>query len=65
MTVRREIAELRRETSTRIREDPMRTRAVRWGSEGRACWTKARRSSKSVIVAEAFMNNAGCNLTTA
>jgi len=41
MTVRREIAELRRETSTRSREDPMRTRAVRWGSEGRACWPKA------------------------
>ena len=29
MTVRREIAEPRRETGTRSREDPMRTRAVR------------------------------------
>jgi len=65
MTVRREIAELRCETSMRSREDPMRTRAVRWGSEGRACWPKARRSSRSVIVAEALMNNAGCILTTA
>jgi hypothetical protein len=29
MTVRREIAEPRRETGVRSREDPMRTRAVR------------------------------------
>jgi len=29
MTVRREIAEPRRETGARSREDPMRTRAVR------------------------------------
>ena len=29
MTVRREIAEPRRETSARSREDPMRIRAVR------------------------------------
>jgi len=29
MTVRREIAEPRRETSARSREDPMRTRALR------------------------------------
>jgi len=36
MTVRREIAEPRRETSARSPEAPMRTRAVRWGSDGRA-----------------------------
>jgi hypothetical protein len=59
MTVRREIAELRRETSARNREDPMRTRAVRGGSEGRARWPKARRSSESMIAAEALMSNAG------
>jgi len=35
MTVRREIAEPRRETCVRSREDPRCTRAVRWGSEGR------------------------------
>jgi len=45
MTVRREIAESRGETGARSREDPRRTRAVRWGSEGRARWPKARRSS--------------------
>ena len=59
MTVRREIAEPRRETGARSREDPMRTRVVRGGSEGRAHRPKARRSSGSAIVAEVFMNNAG------
>jgi hypothetical protein len=59
MTVRREIDELRRETNARSREDPMRTRIVRRGSEGRAHWPKARRSSGSVIAAEALMSNAG------
>ncbi|MEO6308243.1 MAG: hypothetical protein ABIP43_10185 [Nitrospiraceae bacterium] len=34
MTVRREIAEPRRETSAWSREDPMRARAARGGSEG-------------------------------
>ena len=59
MTVRREIAKPRRETSARSREDPMRTRAVRGGSEGRARWPKARRSSGSAIAAEALMSNVG------
>jgi len=59
MTVRREIAEPRRETGVRSREDPKRTRAVRRGSEGRARWPKARRSSGLAIAAEAIMNNAG------
>ncbi len=59
MTVRRKIAESRRETSARSRKDPMRTRVVRCGSKGRARWPKARRSSESVVVAEAFMSNAG------
>jgi len=59
MTVRREIAEPRRETGARSREAPMRNRAVRWGSEGRSRWPKARRSSGSAIVAEALMDNAG------
>jgi hypothetical protein len=59
MTVRREIAELRRETCARSRKDPMRTRAVRGGSEGRARRPEARRSSGSAIAAEALMNNAG------
>jgi hypothetical protein len=56
MTVRREIAELRRETCARSREDPMRTRA---GSEGRARRPESRRSSGSAIAAEALKNNAG------
>ena len=59
MTVRREIAEPRRETGARRPEDPMRTRAVRGGFEGRARRPKARRSSGSAIAAEALMNNAG------
>ena len=59
MTVRREIAEPRRETGARSREDPMRTRAVRGGSEGRARRPKACRSSGLAIAAEVFMNNAG------
>jgi len=59
MTVRREIAEPRCETGARSPEDPMRTRAVRGGSDGRARWPKARRSSGSAIAAEVFMNNAG------
>jgi hypothetical protein len=58
MTVRREIAEPRREAGARSREDPMRTRAVRGGAEGRAHRPKACRSSGSVIAAEALMNNA-------
>jgi len=36
MTIRGEIAETRRETGARSREDSMRTLAVRGGSEGRA-----------------------------
>ena len=59
MTIRREIAEPRRETSARSPENPMRTRAVRGGSEGRARWPEACRSSGSAIAAEALMNNAG------
>ena len=59
MTVRREIVEPRRETGARSREDPRRTRAVRGGSEGRARWPKARRSSGSAIAAEVFMDNVG------
>jgi len=59
MTVRREIAEPPRETGARSREDPMRTRAVRGGFEGRARRPKARRSSGSAIAAETLMNNAG------
>jgi hypothetical protein len=58
MTIRREVAEPRSETSARSREDPMRTRVVRGGSEGQARWPKARRSSGSAIAAE-VMNNAG------
>jgi len=59
MTVRREIPEPRRETGGRSSEDPMRTRAVRRGSEGRVRRPKARRSSGSAIAAETLMNNAG------
>jgi len=59
MTIRREIAEPRRETGARSREGLMRTRAVRGGSEGRARRPEARRSSGSAIAAEALMNNAG------
>jgi hypothetical protein len=59
MTVRREIVEPRRETGARSHEDPSRTRAVRGGSEGRARWPKARRSSGSAIAAEVFMHNGG------
>ena len=59
MTVRREIAEPRREAGARSPKDPMRTRAVRGGFEGRARWPEARRSSGSAIAAEVFMNNAG------
>jgi len=59
MTVRSEIAEPRRETGAWSREDPMRTRAVRWGFEGRARRPKACRSNGSAIAAEAFVNNAG------
>jgi hypothetical protein len=59
MTVRCEIAEPRCETGARSCEDPMRTRAVRGESEGRARWPEACRSSGSVIAAEAFMINAG------
>ena len=59
MTVRREITEPRCETSARSREDLMHTRAVRGGSEGRARWPKACRSSGSAIAAVSFRNNAG------
>jgi hypothetical protein len=59
MTIRREIAEPRRETGARSREDPMRTLAVRGESEGRARRPEACRSSEWVIAAEAFMINAG------
>jgi hypothetical protein len=59
MTIRREIAEPRCETGARSPEDPMRTHAVRGGSEGQARWPKARRSSGSAIAAKALMNNAG------
>ena len=59
MTVRCEIAEPRRETGARTPEAPMRTRAVRGGSEGRARWPEAYRSSGSAIAAEAVMNDAG------
>jgi hypothetical protein len=59
MTVRRKIAEPRRETGARSPEDLRRTRAVRRGFEGRARRPKARRSSGSTIAAEVFMNNAG------
>jgi hypothetical protein len=59
MTVRREIAKLRRETGARSLENPRRTRAVRRGFEGQARWPKARRNSGSAIAAEVFMNNAG------
>ncbi len=59
MTVRREIAEPRRKTGARSLEDLRRTRAVRRGSEGRARWPKARRSSGSAIAAEVFMNHVG------
>ena len=59
MTIRREIAEPRRETGARSRENPMRTRAVRRGSEGRVCRPEARRSSGSAIAAVMFMNIAG------
>jgi len=59
MTVRCEIAEPRRETGAWSREDPMRTRAVRLGPEGRARHPKACHSSGSAIAAEAVMNDAG------
>ena len=59
MTVRGEIAEPRCETGARSREDPMHTRAVCGGSEGRARRPKASRSSGSAIAAEVLMNNAG------
>jgi len=50
MAVRREIAKPRCEIGARNREDPMRTRAVRGGSEGRARWPKAGRSSGSALL---------------
>ena len=66
---RDEIAEPRRETSARSPEDPMRTRAVRGESEGRARLPEACRSSGSAwlrvdmhrqtIAADALMNNTG------
>jgi hypothetical protein len=58
MTVRREIAEPRRETGARSPEDLRRTGAVRRRSEGRAHRPKACRSSGSAIAAEVLMNNA-------
>jgi len=59
MMVRREIAELRRESGAWRPEVLRRTRAVRRGTEGRARRPKARRSSRSAIAVEAFMNNVG------
>ena len=59
MTVRCEIAEPRRETGARSPEAPMRTHAVRGGSEGRARRPEACRSNGSAIAAEAVMNDAG------
>ena len=59
MTVRREIAEPRRETGARSQEDLRRTLAVRRRSDGRARRPQARRNSGSAIAAEVFMNNAG------
>jgi len=55
MTVRREIAKPRREIGARSSEDPRRTRAVRWESEGRVRRPQACRNSGSAIAAEAFM----------
>jgi len=49
MAVRREIAELRRETGARSPESPMRTGAVRGGSEGRARWPEACRNGRSAM----------------
>ena len=59
MTVRGEIAELRRESGARSPEDLRRTRAVRRRPEGQARRPKARRSSGSAIATEALMNYAG------
>ncbi len=59
MTVRREIAQPRRETGAQSPEDLRRTCAVRRGSKGRVRRPQVRRHSGSVIVAEVFMNNAG------
>ena len=59
MTVRREIAEPRRETGARSPEDLRRTRAVRRRPEGRARRPKACRNSGSAIAAEVLMNHAG------
>jgi hypothetical protein len=59
MTVRREIADPRRESVARSSEDLRRTRAVHRRSKGRARRPKACRSSGSAIAAEVFMNHAG------
>jgi hypothetical protein len=59
MTVRREIAEPRRETGARSPEDLRRTREVRRRPEGRARWPKACRNSGSAIAAEVLMNHTG------
>jgi len=59
MTVRREIAQPRRETGARRPEALRRTRAVRRGAEGRARRPQACRSSGSAIAAEVLMSNAG------
>ena len=59
MTVRREIAEPRRETGAWSPEDLRRTRAVRRRPEGRARRPKACRNSGSAIAAEVLMNHAG------
>ena len=66
---RDEIAEPRRESSALSPEDPMRTRAVRRESEGRARLPEICRRSGSAclhadmhrqtIAADALMNNAG------
>ena len=59
MQVHRGIAEPRRKTSARSREDLMRTRAVREATRGGPASRRLRRSSGSAIAAEVFMNNAG------
>ena len=59
MTVRREIAEPRRESGARSPEVLRRTRAVRRRTEGRARRPQACRSSGSAIAAEVLMNYAG------
>lgn len=58
MTIRRELAEPRRESDARIPENLNPTCAIRRRSEGRARRPKARRNSGSAVAAETSMNNA-------